>query len=54
MSQLDAGARSRGVLTYSSGNHAQAVALAGRELGIATTIIMLADAPLVKQCATRG
>ena len=34
MAQLDAGARSRGVLAYSSGNHAQAVALAGRELGM--------------------
>ncbi len=54
MAQLDAGARSRGVLAYSSGNHAQAVALAGRELGIATTIIMPTDAPLVKQRATRG
>jgi threonine dehydratase len=54
MAQLDAGARSRGVLTFSSGNHAQAVALAGRELGIATTIIMPTDAPVVKQNATRG
>jgi threonine dehydratase len=54
MSQLDAAARRRGVLAYSSGNHAQAVALAGRELGIATTIIMPSDAPLVKQDATRG
>ena len=53
MAQLDAAARSRGVLAYSSGNHAQAVALAGRELGIATTIIMPTDAPLVKQRATR-
>jgi threo-3-hydroxy-L-aspartate ammonia-lyase len=54
MAQLDAGARSRGVLAFSSGNHAQAVALAGRELGIATTIIMPTDAPVVKQNATRG
>jgi threonine dehydratase len=43
-----------GVLTYSSGNHAQAIALAGRELGVATTIIMPSDAPAVKLEATRG
>jgi threonine dehydratase len=41
-------------LTYSSGNHAQAVALAGRELGVATTIVMPSDAPAVKLEATRG
>jgi threonine dehydratase len=45
--------RRRGVLTYSSGNHAQAVALAGRLLGIPTTIVMPADAPAVKLDATR-
>jgi len=52
--QLPAQARSRGVLAYSSGNHAQAVALAGRELGIRTTIVMPQDAPKVKIEATRG
>ena len=38
--QLSAEQRRRGVLTFSSGNHAQAVALAGQLLGIATTIVM--------------
>ena len=46
--------RSRGVLTFSSGNHAQAVALVGRLLGIPTTIVMPRDAPKSKLAATRG
>ena len=46
--------RRRGVLAYSSGNHAQAVALAGSLLGIRVTIVMPADAPAVKIEATRG
>ena len=46
--------RARGVLAFSSGNHAQAVALAGRLLGIATLIVMPEDAPRVKLDATRG
>jgi threonine dehydratase len=54
MAQLDAASRAAGVLTYSSGNHAQAVALAGRELSIPTTIVMPTDSPAVKQAATRG
>jgi threonine dehydratase len=44
----------RGVVAFSSGNHAQAVALAGRLLGVPTTIVMPADAPAVKVAATRG
>lgn len=44
--------RQRGVLAYSSGNHAQAVALAGRLLNIPTTIVMPNDAPAVKRAAT--
>jgi len=44
----------RGVLTFSSGNHAQAVALAGTLLGVPTTIVMPEDAPAVKLEATRG
>ena len=52
--QLSAEDRERGVLSYSSGNHAQALALAGQLLGIATTIIMPGDAPAVKLRATRG
>jgi threonine dehydratase len=46
--------RRRGVLTWSSGNHAGAVALAGRLLEIPTTIVMPADAPRVKLDATAG
>jgi len=46
--------RSRGVVAFSSGNHAQAVALAARELGIPVTIIMPMDAPALKIAATRG
>jgi len=46
--------RSQGVVAFSSGNHAQAVALAGRMLGIKTTIVMPADAPKVKLEGTRS
>ncbi len=51
---LDEQSKRRGVLTYSSGNHAQGIALAGRILGVPTTIIMPTDAPPVKIDATRG
>ena len=54
LAQLPEEARRRGVLAYSSGNHAQAVALAGRELGARVTIVMPQDAPRVKIEATRG
>jgi threo-3-hydroxy-L-aspartate ammonia-lyase len=54
LAQLDAGARARGVLSFSSGNHAQAIALAGRLLGVPTCIVMPMDAPAVKLTATRG
>ena len=54
LSRLDDAQRRRGVVTFSSGNHAQAIALAGRLLGVATTIVMPEDAPLVKKQATRG
>jgi threonine dehydratase len=46
--------RTRGVVAYSSGNHAQAVALAGKLFGVPATIVMPADAPPVKIDATRG
>jgi threonine dehydratase len=52
MSRLSPDERRRGVLTFSSGNHAQAVALAGRVLGIPRVIVMPADAPAVKRVAT--
>jgi threonine dehydratase len=54
LSQLGPDERKRGVLAFSSGNHAQAVALAGKLLGIKTVIVMPADAPKVKLDATRG
>jgi threo-3-hydroxy-L-aspartate ammonia-lyase len=53
LAKLDADARRRGVVAFSSGNHAQAVALAGRLLGVPATIVMPADAPAVKVAATR-
>ena len=46
--------RQAGVVAYSSGNHAQAIALAARELGIPATIVMPLDAPEMKIAATRG
>ena len=54
LAQLDAEQKRRGVLAFSSGNHAQAIALAGQLLGIRTTIVMPDDAPPVKLAATRG
>lgn len=45
--------RRHGVIAYSSGNHAQAVALAGRLRGVATTIVMPRDAPETKVRATK-
>ncbi len=51
---LSSGERRRGVVAFSSGNHAQAVALAARELGIPATIVMPNDAPEMKVAATRG
>jgi len=54
LSQLTPEQRRAGVLTYSSGNHAQAVALAGTLLGVKTVIVMPQDAPQVKLEATRG
>jgi threonine dehydratase len=54
ISQLDAEQRARGVAAYSSGNHAQAVAIAASLVGAPATILMPADAPAVKVEATRG
>ena len=47
-------ARKRGVIAYSSGNHAQAVALVSRLLGAQATIVMPCDAPAAKRHATEG
>jgi threonine dehydratase len=54
LSRLEGEQRKRGVVAFSSGNHAQAVALAGKLLGIPATIVMPLDAPAVKVAATRG
>jgi threonine dehydratase len=54
MSQLTASEKRRGVITYSSGNHAQAVALVGQMLSIRTTIVMPDNAPATKRAATKG
>lgn len=54
LSKLDAAQRRAGVAAFSSGNHAQAVALAARELGMPAAILMPEDAPAAKIAATRG
>lgn len=54
LAQLSPEERLRGVVTHSSGNHAQGVALSARELGISATIVMNSDAPKSKIAATRG
>jgi len=54
MTRLTADERQRGVLTFSSGNHAQALALAGRNFDAPVTVIMPSDAPQVKVRATEG
>jgi len=54
ISRLSDAQRARGVVTFSSGNHAQAVALVGRLLQTPTVIVMPHDAPAVKLAATRG
>lgn len=54
ISQLSEQQKQNGVIAYSSGNHAQAVACVGRLLGVATTIVMPKNAPTIKLAATRG
>ena len=54
LSQLSPEQRKRGVIAFSSGNHAQAVALSGKILGVKAVIVMPHDAPKVKLEATRG
>ncbi len=52
ISKLSKEEKERGVITYSSGNHAQAVALVGQMLNIQTTIVMPNNAPEIKRAAT--
>ncbi|MGO4619630.1 threo-3-hydroxy-L-aspartate ammonia-lyase [Ensifer sp. 2YAB10] len=51
---LQDGGQKRGVVAFSSGNHAQAIAYAARLQGVAATIVMPKDAPEMKVAATRG
>ncbi len=54
LSQIPPAERGRGVIAYSSGNHAQGVALAAQLFGIKATIIMPKDAPALKIANTKG
>ncbi|MCE3262240.1 MAG: threo-3-hydroxy-L-aspartate ammonia-lyase [Pseudoduganella sp.] len=54
LSRFDAAQRKAGVVAFSSGNHAQAIALSAKLMGIPATIIMPDDAPASKVAATRG
>lgn len=54
LSAFDETQRRGGVIAFSSGNHAQAIALAAREIGIRAVIVMPHDAPALKVAATRG
>ncbi len=54
LARLDPATRARGVIAFSSGNHAQAVALAARHFGVPVVIVMPGDAPAPKLDATRG
>ncbi len=54
LSRFDAPQRKAGVVAFSSGNHAQAIALAARMLGMPATIIMPEDSPAAKVAATQG
>ena len=54
ISQLTPQQRAAGVITFSSGNHAQAIALSARLQGVKATIVMPEDAPAAKKAATQG
>jgi threonine dehydratase len=54
IAQLSPAQKQAGVITFSSGNHAQAVALAARELGVRATVVMPNNAPAIKKAATRA
>ena len=54
IAQFTPAQRDGGVITFSSGNHAQGIALAARLLGVKATIVMPTDAPAMRLAATRG
>lgn len=53
ISKLNDNEKRKGVITYSSGNHAQAVALVGKLLDIKTVVVMPQNSPIIKQAATK-
>jgi threo-3-hydroxy-L-aspartate ammonia-lyase len=53
ISQLSEQQKAQGVIAYSSGNHAQAIACVGQMLGVKTTIVMPSNAPAIKLAATK-
>jgi threonine dehydratase len=54
VAQFSAAQRAGGVVTFSSGNHGQAIALAAQMLGVKALVVMPQDAPAIKLAATRG
>lgn len=54
IAQLSDAQKEKGIITYSSGNHAQAVALVGQMLGVHATVVMPENAPEIKRKATQG
>ncbi len=54
ISRLDEEVRARGIVTHSSGNHAQAVAFAGKRFGVRTVIVMPKDSPAVKVAGVKS
>ncbi len=54
LAQFSAAQRRSGVIAFSSGNHAQAIALSARLLGMPSVLVMPSDSPAAKQAATRG
>ncbi|HUS94890.1 MAG TPA: pyridoxal-phosphate dependent enzyme [Patescibacteria group bacterium] len=54
ISQLTSAQKEAGVITHSSGNHAQGVALAAKLLGVRAIVVMPEDAPPIKRAATEG
>src|SRR5262245_8171770 len=54
ISQFTPQQKAAGVFTFSSGNHAQAIALSAKVLGVKAVILMPEDAPAVKVAATKG
>src|ERR1700719_3732926 len=52
LSRLSEEEKARGIVAFSSGNHAQGIALAGKLFGVRVTVVMPRDAPAIKRAAT--